>query len=184
MTARCPYVLLAVLAACACVAGCERAQARASESKAPASESKAPAPESAAAASEPAASASESAAPAPASAPDPQAAQRRHVEQMRTAAKRNGHGGKQLARVQKMLRDLENSARAALPADATPEQVRAELEGNPKKYPAYRQLVLAAAESRTEMKNNYSQAQKSIRAYHMQRKVAEGRARGAATAEK
>ena len=179
MTARCPYVLLAVLAACACVAGCDRAQARASESKAPA-------PESAAAASEPAASASasESAAPAPASAPDPQAAQRRHVEQMRTAAKRNGHGGKQLARVQKMLRDLENCARAALPADATPEQVRAELEGNPQKYPAYRQLVLAAAEFRTEMKNNHSQAQKSIRAYHMQRKIAEGRARGAATAEK
>ena len=103
---------------------------------------------------------------------------------MRRAAAKNTHEGKRLAHVQRRLRALESRARAALPPGATPEQVRAELEGNPRKYPAYRELVLAQAEHKSAVENNFSQAQKSIRAYHTQRNGADGRAQGATSAVK
>ena len=68
-----------------------------------------------------------------------------------------------LVRVNARLRALEERARAALPAGATPEQVRAELEGHPRKYPAYRELLNAQARCQEEMKD-FSKAQQLIRA--------------------
>ncbi len=91
---------------------------------------------------------------------------------------------KSLANVQKLLRKLEDRARAALPAGATPEQVRAELEGNPRKYPAYGELVAAQEAVKKAAAGNFSKAREMIRAKHGQSQSAGGGAQGAAAAEK
>ena len=172
MTARCPYGLAAVLAMCACVIGCDRAQERASA--APASD---PEPEAAAAAPS-------VAAPAAAADADPRQEAEKYAEVIRNASARNAQKQKDLAYVQRRLRAVEERARAALPAGATPEQVRNEIERNPKKYRDYWELQGALAERQAEVKKSFSQAQNSIRAHHAQRKPAEGRAQGAAAATK
>ena len=77
----------------------------------------------------------------------------------------------------------EDRARAALPSNATPEQVRAKIRENPVTDQAYRELENARAESQAAAKD-FSQAQKLIRAHHTQRQTAQGRAHGAAAAEK
>lgn len=88
-----------------------------------------------------------------------------------------------LARVNARLRAMEDRARAALPSNATPEQVRAKIRENPVTDQAYRELENARAESQAAAKD-FSQAQKLIRAHHTQRETAQGRAQGAAAAEK
>ena len=88
-----------------------------------------------------------------------------------------------LARVNARLRAMEDRARAALPSNATPEQVRAKIRENPVTDQAYRELENARAESQAAAKD-FSQAQKLIRAHHTQRQTAQGRAHGAAAAEK
>ena len=96
----------------ACMAGCDRA----------------PAPDAAAPA------------PAAPSAEKPADAAAYQAQLQETVAERKKKSAT-LARVNARLRALEARARAALPDGATPEQVRAELEANPKKYPAYRDLL-------------------------------------------
>ena len=86
-----------------------------------------------------------------------------------------------LARVNARLRAMEDRARAALPSNATP--VRAKIRENPVTDQAYRELEDARAESQAAAKD-FSQAQKLIRAHHTQRQTAQGRAHGAAAAEK
>ena len=152
-------LLLAAL--CAGVAGCERAAARSSE---------------------------EQAAPAPAPAPAVQPAvsssdsdEAAYQAQLGGLVKEQQKKAKTHAHIQKRLRDMEARARAALPAGATPEQVRAELEGNPQKYPAYHGLVRAEAASKAAARD-FSKARETIRAHHMQRNPAGNRAQGTGTA--
>jgi hypothetical protein len=104
-----------------------------------------------------------------------------YQSQLRGAVADRKRKANSLARVEKQLRELEDRARSALPAGATPEQVRAELEGHPKKYPAYGELLRARAEGQADVKD-FSGAQKMIRA-RVQREVAE-RAQGAEPAVK
>ena len=85
--------------------------------------------------------------------------------------------------VQARMAELRARAKKALPADATEEQVTAELENNPKKYPAWRELVVALNAIPDEVRQNRAAAQSAIR-QRILREVADGRAQGAATAEK
>ena len=78
---------------------------------------------------------------------------------------------------------LRERARKALPAGATEEQVTAELENNPRKYPAWRELVVALKAIPDEVQRNRAAAQSAIR-QRILRESADRRAQGAATAEK
>ena len=78
---------------------------------------------------------------------------------------------------------LRERARKALPAGATEEQVTAELENNPRKYPAWRELVAALKAIPDEVERNRAAAQSAIR-QRISRESADRRAQGAATAEK
>ena len=88
-----------------------------------------------------------------------------------------------LARVNARLRAMEDRARAALPSNATPKQVRAKIGEDPLADREYRELEHARAESQAAAKD-FSKAQELIRAHHMQRKTTGGHARGAAATEK
>ena len=138
---------------CACTAGCDRAPEKA-----------APAP----VAVQPAASSSDEAA---------------YQAQLQGTMADRKKKLETLARVNARLRAMEDRARAALPSNATPEQVRAKIRENPVLDQAYRELEDARAESQAAAKD-FSQAQKLIRAHHTQRQTAQGRAHGAAAAEK
>lgn len=61
------------------------------------------------------------------------------------------------------MEQMRERARKALPAGATDEQVKAELEGNPRKYPAWGELVAALAKSQEELENNKASAYATIR---------------------
>ena len=130
-------LFLAVL--CAGVAGCDRAAMRSPE---------------------------EQAAPAPA--PDVQSAEKTpdsgeaYQAQLRETIAERKKVSDMLVRVNARLRAMEERARAALPSNATPEQVRAELDSNPRKYPAYRPLLNAQAQCQTSLRD-FSRAQKLIR---------------------
>ena len=146
----------AVLCVCACLVGCERKAAVSPEPPAPAMTN---APKKVVARADDAA----------------------YQAQLRGAVDEQVRKAKSLARVQSRLREVEARARAALPAGATPEQVKAELEENPQKYPAYRELVRAQAAVKAAARD-FSKAQEMIRAHHMQRNSAGTRAQGAGTA--
>ena len=145
--------LAVALVLCACTAGCDRAPEKA-----------APAP----VAVQPAASSSDEAA---------------YQAQLQGTMADRKKKLAALARVNARLRAMEDRARAALPSNATPEQVRAKIQENPVTAQAYRELENARAESQAAAKD-FSQAQKLIRAHHTQRETAQGRAQGAAAAEK
>lgn len=145
--------LAVALVLCACTAGCDRAPEKA-----------APAP----VAVQPAASSSDEAA---------------YQAQLQGTMADRKKKLETLARVNARLRAMEDRARAALPSNATPEQVRAKIRENPVTAQAYRELENARAESQAAAKD-FSQAQKLIRAHHTQRETAQGRAQGAAAAEK
>jgi hypothetical protein len=145
--------LAVALVLCACTAGCDRAPEKA-----------APAP----------------VAVQPAASPSDDAAYQAQLQGTMADRKKRLEA---LARVNARLRAMEDRARAALPSNATPEQVRAKIRENPVLDQAYRELENARAESQAAAKD-FSQAQKLIRAHHTQRQTAQDRAQGAATAEK
>ena len=145
--------LAVALVLCACTAGCDRAPEKA-----------APAP----------------VAVQPAASPSDDAAYQAQLQGTMADRKKKLEA---LARVNARLRAMEDRARAALPSNATPEQVRAKIRENPVTDQAYRELENARAESQAAAKD-FSQAQKLIRAHHTQRQTAQGRAHGAAAAEK
>lgn len=145
--------LAVALVLCACTAGCDRAPEKA-----------APAP----------------VAVQPAASPSDDAAYQAQLQGTMADRKKKLEA---LARVNARLRAMEDRARAALPSNATPEQVRAKIRENPVTDQAYRELENARAESQAAAKD-FSQAQKLIRAHHTQRETAQGRAQGAAAAEK
>lgn len=95
--------------------------------------------------------------------------------QRRTLAKR--------AKVESSIAKLREHARKALPEGATDAQVLAELENNPSKYPAWRELVAALKASRAEEEELKAAAQSALRQRILSEKT-EGRAQGASAAEK
>ena len=74
----------------------------------------------------------------------------------------------QRAKIQSRIAELRARARKALPEGATEAQVLAELENNPKKYPAWRELVAAMRESVKEEEQNLAAAQAAVRQRVMQ----------------
>ena len=145
--------LAVALVLCACTAGCDRAPEKA-----------APAP----VAVQPAASSSDEAA---------------YQAQLQGTMADRKKKLETLARVNARLRAMEDRARAALPSNATPKQVRAKIGEDPLADREYRELEHARAESQAAAKD-FSKAQELIRAHHMQRKTTGGHARGAAATEK
>lgn len=151
-------LLGAVLCACTCLVGCERREPAPS---AP------PAPEAKPAATSVVSRADD-------------AAYQAQVKDLVAGARRPLVKREQIRARMDRLRER---AKAALAADATEEQVTAELENNPKKYPAWRELVVALNAIPDEVRQNRAAAQSAIR-QRILREVADGRAQGAATAEK
>ena len=151
-------LLGAVLCVCACLVGCERKDA--THSAPPASEAK------------PAATSVVSRAN--------DAAYQAQVKGFATADL-NIHRTR--AKIEARIEQLRARAKAALPADATDEQVAAELENNPGKYPAWRELDAARKANLAEEEKNRAAAQSAVR-QRILREVAEGRAQGAPAAEK
>lgn len=145
--------LAVALVLCACTAGCDRAPEKA-------------APEPVAV--QPAASSSDEAA---------------YQAQLQGTIADRKKKLEMLARVNARLRAMEDRARAALPSNATPKQVRAKIGEDPLADREYRELEHARAESQAAAKD-FSKAQELIRAHHMQRKTTGGHARGAAATEK
>ena len=145
--------LAVALVLCACTAGCDRAPEKA-----------APAP----------------VAVQPAASPSDDAAYQAQLQGTMADRKKKLE---MLARVNARLRAMEDRARAALPSNATPKQVRAKIGEDPLADREYRELEHARAESQAAAKD-FSKAQELIRAHHMQRKTTGGHARGAAATEK
>ena len=86
------------------------------------------------------------------------------------------------ARIEAHMARLRERARKALPEGATDEQVTAELESNPRKYPAWRELVSGQRSNFDKEDANRAAAQSAIR-QRILREVAEGRAQGASAAK-
>lgn len=85
------------------------------------------------------------------------------------------------ARIEPQLKELVARARAALPKDATDEQVRAELEAHPEKYPGWKALSDALAKANANLEQEMARARATVRARILKeaadrRAVAEGRA--------
>ena len=66
-------------------------------------------------------------------------------------------------RVRARMEQMRERARKALPEGAPDEQVKAELENNPRQYPAWRELVAALEQNAEESKRNSAAAQTTIR---------------------
>lgn len=129
----------AVLCACACLVGCERKETVSPEPPAPAV-SNAPAKKVVARADD--------------------AVYQAQVTNL-IAAQR--HTNVARARILAQMEQLRERARKSLPEGATDEQVKAELENNPRKYPGWRELVAALEKNAEEIKSNSEAAQATIR---------------------
>ena len=132
-------LLGAVLCVCACLVGCERKEAAPPEPLAPAV-SNAPA--------EKVVSRTDDAAY--------QAQLQDHV-----AAQRRTNTAR--ARVLARMAEIREQAKKALPSGATDAQVAAEIEGNPQKYPAWRELVAALEKNAEESQRNRATAAATVR---------------------
>ena len=96
-----------------------------------------------------------------------------HARQNEQAAVRN--------RIEPQLKELVARARAALPKDATDEQVRAELEAHPERYPGWKALSSALSKANANLEQEMARARATVRARILKeaadrRAVAEGRA--------
>jgi len=86
------------------------------------------------------------------------------------------------AKIEQRMAQLRALAKKALPEGATDAQVTAELDNNPKKYPAWRELVTALKNNDLEEKRKREAAQAAVR-QRIQREVTE-RANSAPPASK
>ncbi len=82
------------------------------------------------------------------------------------------------------MQRLIERARKALPAGATDEQVKAELENNPNKYPGWKRLYKRSLENKEKLEKNLADARAKVRARIQQemadkKSVEEGRAKAA-----
>ena len=87
------------------------------------------------------------------------------------------------SKVEARVAKLREIARKALPPGATDEQVEAELDGNPRKYPEWRERIAALKASFAEEEKLVAEAQATVR-QRILRKGSGGGAQGAAPAEK
>jgi len=87
------------------------------------------------------------------------------------------------AKIESQMAQLREHAKKALPEGATGAQVLAELENNPKKYPAWRGLAAALKENELDEERHLAAAQAAVR-QRIQQEVSERRAQNAAPAEK
>jgi len=101
-----------------------------------------------------------------------------YQEQLKAFGKDKQGIGNQRAKIESHMALLRERARKALPEGATDAQVLAELEGNPKKYPAWRELTNALKDNWAKEEQNRAAAQAAVRR-RIQREIAE-RAQGAA----
>ena len=131
-------LLGAVLCVCACLVGCGRKET------APSSP---PAPEAKPAAASGVSRANDAA----------------YQAQVKGFIENNRRMATARADIQARMAELRTRAKKALPADATEEQVTAELEKNSQKYPAWRELVAALEQNAEESKRNSAAAQTTIR---------------------
>ncbi len=76
------------------------------------------------------------------------------------------------AKIEARIAQLKDHARKALPQGATDAQVNAELENNPKKYPAWRELNAALRANAAEFERSHAEARSLVR-QRIQREVAE-----------
>ena len=83
------------------------------------------------------------------------------------------------AKIESRMAELREYAKQALPSGATEEQVRAELDGNPRKYPGWRELVAAMESNIAEEQGNKAMAQTALRR-RILREESKRRAQGAA----
>ncbi len=67
-------------------------------------------------------------------------------------------------RVVSQMQELVARARAALPKNATDEQVKAELDGNPQKYPGWKALSAALAKTDADLEAEMAKARNTVRA--------------------
>ena len=82
------------------------------------------------------------------------------------------------AKIESRIAEVRARARKALPEGATEAQVLAELENNPKKYPAWRELVAAKKANSAEEQRAKAMAQTAFR-QRVLREKSKGRAQGA-----
>ncbi len=132
-------LLGAVLCVCACLVGCERKEAASPEPSAPSATN---APENKAA-----------------SRADDTAYQTKLKDHL--AAQRDANVER--ARILARMEQVRERARKALPQGASDEQVTAELEGNPRQYPAWGELVSALKKNAEEINDNNAAARAAIR---------------------
>ena len=132
-------LLGAVLCACACLTGCERKEAVSPEPPA-----------------QPASNAPAAKAESRADDAAYQAQLRESVaEQRRTMTARE--------KIRAQMDKVRERAKKALPPGATDAQVVAEIEGNPQRYPAWRELVAAQGAVEDEVLRNRAAAQAAVR---------------------
>ena len=153
----------AVLCVCACLVGCERREA------APSSPQSAPKGQSAATPSPMSIEARAKDKDYQARLQGSVAAQRRTLEERE--------------KIESRLAGLRERARKALPEGATDAQVLAELENNPRKYPAWRELSAAMKANVAEEEKLKAAAQSALRQRILREKTGGG-AQGASTAKK
>ena len=94
------------------------------------------------------------------------------------------HIAKRRMKLEARMAQLRERAKKALPAGATEEQVLAELENNPRRYPVWRDLVAARDASVDEEKRNLASARAAVARRILRKEQAGERAQGADPAEK
>ena len=87
------------------------------------------------------------------------------------------------ARIVSQMQELVDRACAALPKGASDEQVRAEIEGNPEKYPGWKALSAALTKANAGIEKEMAEARSAVRARILKevadrKSVTEGRAVG------
>lgn len=125
-------------------------------------------------------------------APAPSAPQKKDVsrandkayqERLKEFGKDKQSIGKRRAKIESQMAQLREHAKKALPEGATEAQVLAELENNPKKYPAWRGLAAALKENGLDEERHLAAAQAAVR-QRIRQEVSERRAQNAAQASK
>jgi hypothetical protein len=94
-----------------------------------------------------------------------------------------------LAKIKRQMDDLKERARAKLGKDATEEQIKAELDGNPAKYAGWKLLVDAYAKANAKMEKELADVRGIVRRRIEkeaadQKAVAEGKATAVPVASK
>ena len=104
-----------------------------------------------------------------------------YTNALRTARGKQDEQAAVQAKLRPQLEALIARARAALPQNATDDQVRTELENNPAKYPGWKALSAALAKSNARLEDAMAKTRETVRRRILQeaadrKAVAEGRA--------